>query len=164
MRDYILLLPLIFIFHDMEEIIGFKRFLDKNPWVFERYPKITSAYRNFQTDAFAMAVYEEFIPFFGISLLTYFFPGKIIYAIWFGLLIALTVHFGIHIIQSICLKKYIPSFITSIICMPISIYIILKCLEYISLDLLVTAVIICSIIGMMLNLRLAHVLMHKFEI
>lgn len=31
MKDYILLLPIIFIFHDMEEIIGFGRFFKKTP-------------------------------------------------------------------------------------------------------------------------------------
>ena len=47
MKDYILLLPIIFIFHDMEEIIGFGRFFKKNPDLFERFPKVTPPYRNF---------------------------------------------------------------------------------------------------------------------
>ena len=38
MKDYILLLPIIFIFHDMEEIIGFGRFFKNNPDLFERFP------------------------------------------------------------------------------------------------------------------------------
>lgn len=62
MKDYILLLPILFIFHDMEEIIGFGRFFKKNPDLFERFPKITAAYKNYHTDAMAIAVYEEFIP------------------------------------------------------------------------------------------------------
>ena len=68
MKDYILFLPIIFIFHDMEEIIGFERFFKNNQELFERFPKITAVYRDFKTDGFALAVYEEFIPFFGISL------------------------------------------------------------------------------------------------
>jgi len=39
MKNYILLLPIIFIFHDMEEIVGFERFL-KNPDIFVRFPSI----------------------------------------------------------------------------------------------------------------------------
>ena len=53
MKDYILLLPIIFIFHDMEEIIGFGRFFKKTPDLFERFPKVTTPYRNFSTAGFA---------------------------------------------------------------------------------------------------------------
>ena len=72
MKEYILLLPIIFIFHDMEEIIGFERFYKNNPELFERFPRITSRFKGVRADAFALAVYEEFIPFFGISLLAYY--------------------------------------------------------------------------------------------
>lgn len=67
-------MPIIFIFHDMEEIVGFGRFFYKNQALFERFPWLRSTYRDFKTDGFALAVYEEFIPFFGIALLAYFFP------------------------------------------------------------------------------------------
>ena len=62
MKDYILLLPIIFIFHDMEEIIGFGWFFRKNPWLFERFPKVMNNYRGFTNEGFAIGVYEEFIP------------------------------------------------------------------------------------------------------
>ena len=89
MKDYILLLPIIFIFHDMEEIIGFDRFFKKNPDLFERFPKVTAPYRDFRTAGFALAVYEEFIPFFGVSLLAYYFPNDILYGLWFGIFLSL---------------------------------------------------------------------------
>ena len=88
MKEYILLLPIIFIFHDMEEIVGFERFFSKNPDLFDRHPKIMKAYKGFKTDGFALAVYEEFIPFFGISLLASFFPGNILYSMLFTCCIA----------------------------------------------------------------------------
>ena len=75
LKDYILLLPIIFIFHDMEEIIGFGCFFRKNPWLFDRFPKVMKNYRGFTNEGFAIGVYEEFIPFFGVSLLAHFFPG-----------------------------------------------------------------------------------------
>ena len=71
MKEYILLLPIIFIFHDMEEIVGFERFFRRNPDLYDRFPRVLKAYRNFKTEGFAAAVYEEFIPFFGVSLLAY---------------------------------------------------------------------------------------------
>lgn len=69
MREYLLLLPIIFIFHDMEEIIGFGWFFRNNPEIFKRFPVITKAYKDYTTAGMALAVYEEFIPFFGVSLM-----------------------------------------------------------------------------------------------
>ena len=80
----------------MEEIIGFGWFFKNNPDIFERFPRITKAYRDYTTAGMALAVYEEFISFFGISLLAYFFENYVLNVIWFGLLISLTIHFVIH--------------------------------------------------------------------
>ena len=137
----------------MEEIVGFGRFFTKNQDLFKQHPKMTNAYKGFKTDGFALAVYEEFIPFFGVSLLAYFFPGKILYTLWYALMLALTGHFIIHIGQSLYIKKYIPSLITSIICLPVSIVILIKCAGYIEFSL---TTIICIVVGiaiMMLNLK-----------
>ena len=146
MKDYILLLPILFIFHDMEEIIGFGYFFRNNKQLFERFPKITAAlferfpkitaaYKDFSAEGFALAVYEEFIPFFGISLLAFFFPCKVLNVLWLGLMISLTAHFLVHIGQSIYIRKYIPSLITSLICLPPSVIIIIKSLSIINIDL-----------------------------
>ena len=78
MREYVLLLPILFIFHDMEEIIGFGCFFKNNPEIFERFPKITAVYRGFTTAGMALAVYEEFIPFFGISLMAYYIANDVL--------------------------------------------------------------------------------------
>ena len=163
MREYVLLLPILFIFHDMEEIIGFGRFFQKNPDVFERFPRVTAPYRNYSTAGMALAVYEEFIPFFGVSLLAYYYPGEILNALWYGLMISLTAHFLIHIGQSIYIRKYIPSLITSIICLPVSLVILVKCMDYIEFDFPTILFIIAAIIGMIINLKLAHMLMHWYE-
>ena len=162
MREYVLLLPIIFIFHDMEEIIGFGWFFRNNPMIFERFPRITKVYRDFTTAGMALAVYEEFIPFFGISLMAYYISNDVLYTLWFGLLISLTAHFAVHIGQSIRIKKYIPSLITSIICLPISVIILIKGSQYIVISLSTVLLIAGSILLMMANLRFAHWLMHRF--
>ena len=105
MKDYILLLPIIFIFHDMEEIIGFGRFFKKNPDLFERCPKTLAPYRNFSTAGFALAVYEEFIPFFGVSLLAYYFPNYILYGLWFGIFLSLAAHLLVHLGHALYIRK-----------------------------------------------------------
>lgn len=162
MREYVLLLPILFIFHDMEEIIGFGWFFKNNPEIFERFPKITAVYRGFTTAGMALAVYEEFIPFFGISLIAYYFENDVLNTIWLGLLISLTAHFIVHIGQSIYIKKYIPSLITSIICLPISLVILINSLQYIDISLSTVLLIGGSIMFMIANLRFAHWLMHRF--
>ena len=57
MRDYLLLLPILFIFHDMEEIIGIEWFYSRNKWLFDRYPKITKTYKCLTHMGFSAAVY-----------------------------------------------------------------------------------------------------------
>ena len=160
MREYLLLLPIIFIFHDMEEIIGFDWFFKTNSGLFERYPKLNKIYNGLTTATFSAAVYEEFIPFFGISLWAYYFPNKILYAVWFGIFLSLTVHFAVHIVLSIYIKRYIPCVITSIICLPISILILYKSVNYLSFDIMTAICIIISILAMMANMKLAHGLAH----
>lgn len=160
MKEFILLLPIIFIFHDMEEVVGFGYFFKKNLDLYDRFPRVMKAYRNFKTEGFAAAVYEEFIPFFGVSLLAYYFPNKVLISMWYGLFLALAGHFIIHIGQTIYLKKYIPSFVTSLICLPVSVNILLRCTRVMDFDLVTILTIALSILLMMLNLKLAHKLAH----
>ena len=160
MKEYILLLPIIFIFHDMEEIIGFVPFFRKNLYLYERFPKVMNAYRGLTTEGMAVGVYEEFIPFFGISLLAYFFPGRVLYGLWYGIFLSMTAHFIVHIGHTLYIRKYIPSFITSIICLPISILILIKCAAFVNFDILTVTFIIVGILLMIANLRLAHMLSH----
>ncbi len=162
MREYLLLLPILFIFHDMEEIIGFGWFFRNNPEIFEHFPVVTGAYRGFTTAGMALAVYEEFIPFFGLSLVAYYFENAVSDTLWFGLLLSLTAHFAVHIGQSIFIRKYIPSLITSIICLPVSVIILIRCSRYIDFSLTTVVLIITVILLMMVNLKFAHWLMHRF--
>ncbi|MBQ7990420.1 MAG: HXXEE domain-containing protein [Oscillospiraceae bacterium] len=163
MKDLYLLLPILFIIHDMEEIIGFGWFFRNNKQLYERFPKVTAAYEDFSTAGFALAVYEEFIPFFGISLLAFFFPCKVLTALWLGIMAAFTAHLFVHIGQSICIGKYIPSLITSVICLPLGIVILIRAFGIIDVDRLTVILMLAAVIGMMANLRFAHSLMHRYS-
>ena len=160
MRDHILLLPLIFIFHDMEELAGFGWFFKKNPYLFERFPKVMNTYRGFTIEGFTLAVYEEFIPFFGLSLLAYYFPCDILYGLWFGMFLALFGHFFIHIGHSIYIRKYIPCVATSIICVPISSYILVKCALLTDFNIVTVIFIVLGVALMIANFPVAHGVMH----
>ena len=160
MRDYILLLPIIFIFHDMEELAGFGWFFKKNPYLFERFPKVMNTYRGFTNEGFTLAVYEEFIPFFGLSLLAYYFPCDILYGLWFGMFLALFGHFFSHIGHSVYIRKYIPCVATSIICVPISSCILVKCALLTEFNIVTGISIVVGIALMIVNFPVAHGLMH----
>ena len=163
MDRYILLLPIIFIFHDMEEIIGFGWFFRKNPWLFDRFPKVMNNYRGFTNEGFAIGVYEEFIPFFGISLLAYFFPGKILYALWVGIFLSLVGHFFIHIGHAIYIRKYIPCVITTVISLPLSILILIKCVPFMTFDFVTIVFIAVGVLMMILNMKLIYHLFPVFN-
>ncbi len=163
MKVFLLLLPIIFIIHDMEEIVGFGWFFRKNPWVYKKYPKITNPYRNFKTDVFAVGVYEEFVLFFGVSLVAYYFPNYFLFSFWYGLMFALTGHFVIHIGLSVYIRKFIPSLITSIIFLPTCILILIKTAEFLTFDFVTIFFIVISIIVMILIFRFVHWHMNRLR-
>lgn len=160
MREYLLLLPIIFIFHDMEEIVGIEWFYSNNAWLFERYPKILKTYKSLTHMGFSAAVYEEFIPFFGVSLLAYYFPGQVVFALWYGIFLALAGHFLIHIGLTVMVRKYVPCVITSLICLPVSIVILVKSTSFIEWNTFAVALVISGILLMLANFKAAHMVMH----
>ena len=144
----------------MEEVVGFGSFFRKNPWLFDRFPKVLNAYRNISTTGFAAAVYEEFIPIFGSSLLAYYFPCDVLFALWYGVFLSIAAHFLIHIGQTVYIRKYIPSLITSLICLPVSVVVLIKSGQFISFDVLSVVLMVAGIVLMMINLKIAHWVMH----
>ena len=161
MREYLLLLPLIFIFHDMEEMVGFGWFFRKNPELYKRFPRTLKNYIGFTEMGMTIGVYEEFFLFGGAALLAYYFPSKILYAIWFGFFMALAGHFVIHIGHTIYIRKYIPSFITSVISLPLSVIILITSAKYLTFDLITFAGIAISILLMIGNFFMLHAIMHR---
>ncbi|QVK16885.1 HXXEE domain-containing protein [Mycoplasmatota bacterium] len=79
------LFPIVFMLHDFEEIIFMKWWIQRNRLVLlKKFSKISKVYNEFSTEAFALAVSEEFIILFLITL------GSIIfnwYYLWLGVLI-----------------------------------------------------------------------------
>lgn len=84
-----------------------------------------------------------------------------LFALWYGVFISITAHFLIHIGQTVYIRKYIPSFITSLICLPVSIIVLIKSSQFIGFNALIVLLMIAGITLMMINLKIAHVVMHK---
>ena len=58
MHNMFWLFPIIFMLHEMEEIIGFKIWLDKNIDIVKRYNKISMIYQNYSNEGFKEEVLE----------------------------------------------------------------------------------------------------------
>lgn len=164
MKEYIWLFPLIFIFHDMEEIIGLRIWINNNSdRINHKYPRIHKMVKDFSTEAFTVAVFEELIVCIILCIATSFFNNHVVWGMWLGAFIACTVHFAIHITQTILFRSYIPAVLTSIFSMPPSIWIIFRVLSHFSS--LVADMYPYMILGFLLviiNLVFAHKLMSAF--
>ena len=164
MNKYVWLFPLIFIFHDMEEIIGAGIWLKKNKMLLdEKYPSISKIYQDFSTEGFSFAVFEELIICILLCVVAVLSNSEYVWYLWLGGFIACTLHFLIHIGQSIIMRQYIPATITSIMCLPIGIWIIIKCISELSDG--VFKILLFSFLGIVivaLNLKFAQSLIGKF--
>lgn len=164
MNEFVWIFPILFIIHDMEEIIGFGIWLKNNRSMLdEKYPKISRTYTDYSTEGMALAVLEEFMVCIFFCVLGIVTQIEYIWLLWLGGFIAYTLHLVIHIAQSVIIKQYIPALITSIIALPISIWIIVSCVRILQCE--VGLIIVFSILGLAivgLNLKFAQSLIGKF--
>lgn len=165
MSFFYLIFPLIFIFHDMEEIIGMRYFLlNKREKIEKVFPEMMKIYENFSTEAFAVAVYEELLVCILISTAAVFTGNRVVVLLWIGAFAGCIFHFVIHIVQSIAIRTYVPALITSCICLPISIWVIVKCIETIDgFDIANTVICLLGAILVFINLAFAHRIMKWFS-
>jgi len=135
MTIFALTFPLLFIFHDLEEIIGMRRFVNRNADMLQtRFPFLYKRLKNSTTEGFALAVMEEFVVFTSISLVAIYFDNSLCWNIWYGGFLGLTAHYVMHIGQALVIRRYIPALITSIICLPISVLILHHCYALIDIN------------------------------
>ena len=157
MENYFLLFPIVFMLHEMEEIIGFKRWFEKNMDVVKKHRLLEKIHKQFSTEGFAMAVLEEYILCIVLTGIS-FFSKK--YIIWIGFFIAFSIHLAVHIIQCVFIKRYIPALISSIILLPISLFLIGSSIDNFGYHFSNIAIVSAlAIILLMLNLLFAHWIM-----
>lgn len=151
------LFPILFIFHDFEEIIFMQPWISKNRhYLCKRFPTLSKRllphFDNLSTSSFAFGVAEEFILISIITVISYVTNW---YILWVGLFIAFTLHLVIHCLQALIVRQYVPAIITSIICLPICIYIIKNTVKLFQLDTVILYSI-CAFIIMVVNLVFVH--------
>lgn len=165
MEKYIWIFPLLFIFHDMEEIIGFGQWGRKNiPIMEKRFPRLALAYKKmiepYSTEGMALAVFEILMLCILICIGSNL-SGQ--YQLWLGAFIAFIFHLFMHLIQAIIWKGYIPAVVTSIISIPLSITIVYDSISVLGYS--IGEITMWSAIGIFLitiNVKFAHYLMHWF--
>ncbi len=85
MKDIIWLFPLLFIFHDLEEIIGFIPWLQRNEQLLaKKATVILKVHKDLSTEGFALAVAEEFVVVLFVSFFAIFYHTRFLYLIWLG--------------------------------------------------------------------------------
>lgn len=159
----ILTLPIIFIVHDLEEIIFFRKWLDNNMLVvgnrFPRLQPVLSRAAGISTPAFSLAVAEELLLLLGISYSALYFQW---YYLWVSAFMAFFIHLFVHIGQCLALRSYTPGVVTSIILLPVCYYMFNRIRAEISLS--AYDLVLLSISGalvMIANLLFAHRLTKK---
>lgn len=158
------LFPILFMFHDFEEIIFMQTWINKNRnYLTHRFPvlskKLSSHFDQITTSAFALGVAEEFIIISIITVVSYVTNW---YILWIGLFITFALHLVIHCFQALVIRKYVPAVVTSIICLPFCIYIISYGMKLFSLnDVILSSVL--SFVFMVVNLILIHKAMEVFN-
>ena len=165
-RLLIALLPLVFMFHDFEEIIMFRPWLEKNrDEVGRRFPRIDRTLKKnhdrLSTSAFAVAVLQEFLIIALITFLSLYFDS---YRWWFGAFAAFSLHLLVHILQWIIYGKYVPVILTSLLALPYSIYTFIVFLQV--TDMATGEMLLWTLIGLVLtglSFVLAFFLAARFE-
>jgi hypothetical protein len=166
LKFLILLFPVVFMFHDFEEIIFFKTWLTKNKDLLKsRFPRLSDRVlphlQKLSTAGFSVAVAEEFIL---LSIITYTSIWWQNYFLWFAIFMAFSIHLIGHVIQWIIFRKYVPSIVTSLISLPYCVYTIYSFLSASTMSVLqVVAWTMIGLVIMLLNLILAHKLAIRFE-
>ena len=142
------LFPVVFIFHDFEEIIFIQPWISRNSlYLSKRFPSISRHFlphfEKITTASFAAGVAEEFLLISIITVVSFMTDW---YSLWIGLFIAFTIHLVIHCFQALAIGKYVPSVVTSVICLPVCVYIIKYSIKLFPVD----TVVLFSVLGLVI--------------
>lgn len=107
LHSFFLLFPSIFMLHELEEILLFPRFMDRNPQLQRRL--LSGAFTSFRINAI---IYQEFILLLIILGLSIYFES---FDFYLTIIIAYIYHVIGHVFQSIFLRQYIPGVLSGII-------------------------------------------------
>ena len=152
MEQLIWLLPVIFIFHDFEEIIFMHVWIEKNKGaLLQQYPvlgkRMLAVTGSLSTEGFAFCVFLLFVM---LCIVSIFVSLTGYYIVWISAFMILYLHFFMHIGQAVILWKYVPALITSIICIIPCTAIFIKVYPMFSVSEIIISLIIAIVAGLIL--------------
>lgn len=164
MKELFWSLPMLFIFHDLEEIIFTKYWINNldREKMYKRFPekiiaRLFTHFDNITTGGFALAVAEIYILLVICTCLSYFFN---FYILWLCLFLVFTIHLFVHCCQAIVFRGYVPSLVTSIICIPICCIILKVVMPQINYSVIqVIMITVLSAVIALINVLVLHRLM-----
>ena len=157
----VLLLPLFFLLHELEEIIMMRSWIDKNRTAlhkrFSNLKHVIVWMDQMSTRRFVVIAAEEFI-IVSLSTLMYLYFGNIV--AWYCCMAAFGAHLVAHFVQFVVWKGYIPSIVTTVLCLPYCFWAMIKTNSCFSMcEMFVYAFI--DIIFCVLNLIIMHKIFKK---
>lgn len=129
MKEIFWVLPILFIFHDFEEIIFMEKWaknLDRKR-ISKHFPehiaeKLLSHFKNATTANFAIGVFCMYIVLISCTFIAYIWNLE---DFWISLFLVFTIHLFVHCLQAVIFKGYIPALYTSLVCIPICMWVLL---------------------------------------
>ncbi len=163
MGSFVWLFPLLFLVHELEELFGFEKWFHKNKDKFSGRPREILDYVStyFSKKAMLFAITEQLV----LSVIVCFISLKYdFFNLWLGAFIAYTVHLIVHVGQSLAISSYIPAVFTSVLEIPVCLFIVYKVYTmffYSLMNIICYSLLSLIIIG--LNLLLLHRVMIKIN-
>jgi hypothetical protein len=151
--------PIAFMIHDFEEIIFIERWISNNKdYLARRFPSLSQVIlpriENLSTAGFALAVAEEFLLASAITYVSLYLNS---YYLWLCIFLGFSIHLMFHIVQSIIVRRYIPSLVTSVMLLPYCVYTLIVFVQ--SSFLTIRQMIFMTMMGLLiivLNVLFAH--------
>ena len=113
-------LPLVFMLHDFEELIGFQPWLRANrAALLQRFPRLAPRLvAQLERMLGAPLACSIFLIFLLLTLLSCYAALSGDYRLWYGVLAAFTAHLFVHLLQWALWRRYIHCIFTSLLALP----------------------------------------------
>ena len=117
-------LPLVFMLHDFEELIGAEPWLRANrAALLQRFPRLAPPLvAHMQRMAGTPFTCSVCLLFVLLTLLSFYAALRGDYRLWYGVLAVFTAHLLVHLLQWALWRRYIPCIITSLLALPYGIW------------------------------------------
>lgn len=162
---FIMSLPMVFMLHDFEEIIGMKSWVNTNrDYIQRKFPRLAPQLLNhldgISTSGFAVGVAVMFLLVSASSFISVVY-GQ--YYLWMGVFMAYSLHCVIHVVQWIIFRRYVPVIVTSLLSIPYCAYGVMRIADNFG----VWEIVLWSSVGlgvMGVSLPLVHKLMGRLKL